>query len=120
MLACAFCPTCLATYAKVLSAVGVGVGLSEAHHEVLLVLAVALSLAVSGYRSFRGRRAWPVLVSIVGCAAIVAGHAMHGGPLEVLGMIVLVVGGIAERRTSKQPSDHASLATFGVGEESEV
>jgi hypothetical protein len=106
-LACAVCPACLATYGKVLSALGVGVGVTERQHEVLLVVAVALSLAVSAWRTWRTRRPWPVTVATLGAGLVLSGHWADIHAIEWAGIVVLVVGGITEqvklrrRRSSK-------------------
>jgi energy-converting hydrogenase Eha subunit E len=47
MLACAVCPACLATYAKLLSLVGVSVGFTEFQHSLLLAFAIAVSVLVA-------------------------------------------------------------------------
>jgi hypothetical protein len=97
VLACAVCPACLTTYAKLLSVFGVGFGLSELHHVVLLSVAIAASLGLSACRSFRSRRIWPVAVATAGAGLIVTGHvwsALHA--LEWGGVLVLLAGGLTE------------------------
>src|SRR5579883_2870155 len=76
VLACAACPACVSTYAKVLATVGVGAALSERQHLVLLAVAVAASIAVSAYRTWRSLRAWPLVVALVGCGSLVTGHLL--------------------------------------------
>src|SRR5690606_5161320 len=46
VLACALCPACLTTYAKLLSVLGMGVGLDAAAHERLLPAALVASIAI--------------------------------------------------------------------------
>jgi hypothetical protein len=97
VLACALCPACLTTYAKLFSVFGVSFGLSELQHLILLVVAIAASLTVSGWRSWRMRRAWPVAVAAVGAGLVVTGHL--AGELhfvEWAGVLVLLAGGLTE------------------------
>lgn len=97
VLACAVCPACLTTYAKLLSVLGVGVGLSELHHLILLVVAVSASVGVSAWRSIRTRRVWPVAVALTGSTLVAAGHL--GGDLHAVewaGVLVLLAGGLTE------------------------
>lgn len=96
VLACAVCPACLATYTKVLSALGVGFGLSEWAHVTLLMVAIAASLAISSWRSWRTRRAWPVLVAAVGAGLVLSGHWVDVHAIEWAGVLVLVIGGVTE------------------------
>jgi len=97
MLACAVCPACLTTYAKVLSVFGVSLGFDAALHHRLLVAALASSLGISGWRSWRQRRVWPLAVAVAGTALVAAGHAL--GELHALewgGMLLLLGGAWAE------------------------
>lgn len=88
----------MATYAKVLSLFGVGVGLQAWQHELLLTLAVGLSLVVSAYRSWRSGRIWPLGVAGLGASLILVGHLAHGlHVLEWAGVAVLLVGGVYEQ-----------------------
>lgn len=96
VLACAVCPACLSAYAKVLSAFGVGLFLSERQHAVILSVAVACSLVVSGARSVKSRRWWPLSTSLAGSVLVVAGHVGEWPGLEWAGVVTLLVGGLAE------------------------
>lgn len=98
LLACAICPACMATYAKILSVLGVGLGLSERQHLILLAVAVGVSVLVSAWRSWRARRLWPFGVAFVGSALVVVGH-LHPGlhALEWGGMLALLAGGMTEQ-----------------------
>ena len=110
LLACAVCPTCLATYAKVLSFLGVGLSLTESTHEVLLAVAVMVSLAVSGWRSRRLRRLGPLLLTATGCALLVLGHALDEDPvLTWTGVAVLLAGGLWERRAWRRQIGRAHV-----------
>jgi len=101
LLACAICPACLATYAKLLSLLGVGVGMTESQHLFVLGTAVLVSVVVSGLRSWRSGRWWPLAFALSGAAFIVVGHlaeALHA--LEWAGVLVLMVGGLSEHFTA--------------------
>lgn len=98
ILACAVCPACLATYAKIFSVFGVGFGLRETQHTALLIVAIAASVAVSAWRSHRTKRAWPIAVASLGAGLLLLGHWAHGWhALEWLGMGVLLIGGVTEQ-----------------------
>jgi hypothetical protein len=87
----------LATYAKLLSLLGVGVGMTESQHLLLLATAVLVSIVVSALRSWRSKRWWPIAFALSGAALIVTGHAadsLHA--LEWVGVLVLLVGGLRE------------------------
>lgn len=109
VLACAVCPACLSTYAKLFSVLGVGFGLSEFHHHVLLVVAISASIGLSAWRSWRTRRAWPIGIALTGSALVATGHFagdLHA--IEWTGVLLLLAGGLTEHfRLRRQ---QASLA----------
>lgn len=97
VLACAICPACLTTYAKLFSVLGVGFGLSDFHHLVLLAVAITSSIGLSAWRSWRSRRAWPITVALTGSLLVAIGH--FAGDLhfvEWAGVLVLLAGGLSE------------------------
>lgn len=95
-LACAVCPACLSTYAKIAASFGSGLAIGETAHLVLLLVAIAVSLAVSAWRSWRSQRAWPLALALVGGAMLVIGHVVELAPLEWGGIAVLLAGGLVE------------------------
>ena len=117
-LVCAVCPACLTTYAKVFSSVGVGFGLSEAHHLGLMAVAVTASVGLSAWRTHRTGRRWPLGFALVGAAAIIAGHlspTLH--LLEWLGVSILLVGGLTEHfrlRMARGARPGAAPAALGT------
>jgi len=99
ILACAVCPACLSTYAKVLSAFGVGVFLTEGQHHVLLAVAVGLSLAVAVVRYGRTRVLGPLVLTVGGCLVLVASHAVHALSFAVwIALFMMLTGGLWEHR----------------------
>jgi hypothetical protein len=111
VLACAVCPACLTTYAKLFSVLGVGFGLSEFHHLMLLVVAIRASIGVRAWRSWRTRRRWPIAIALTGSALVATGH--FAGDLhfvEWAGVLVLLVGGLSEHfRLRRQQASLAPL-----------
>lgn len=115
VLACAFCPACLSTYAKVLAAVGVGVVFNERQHTAVLAVALTLSVVAGGWATARARRAGPLAVAVLGCGLIAAGHLLSDVSwLEWTGVLTLVVGGLVERRYRGLTSRAASLPRLGT------
>lgn len=114
LLACAVCPACLATYTKLFSLVGVSLGLDEAAHQLLLAVALVISVGVSAWRSWRTGRAWPLLVAACGSALVAAGHLLGDlHALEWAGVLVLLAGGLSEhvrlrRRAAVAPLLHGN------------
>lgn len=96
LLACAVCPACLSAYAKVFSAFGVGLLLTETQHAVIMAIAVSSSILVSAWRSVRSGRRWPLAVSLSGSVLVVSGHLIEVSAVEWLGVVVLLVGGLVE------------------------
>jgi len=98
VLACAVCPACLATYAKLFSALGVGFGLSERQHVALLIVAVTASVLVSAWRTWRAKRIWPLAIALTGSSLVLFGH--FAGDLHLIewaGMLCLLGGGLTEQ-----------------------
>lgn len=111
VLACAVCPACLATYAKLLSLVGVGVGMTESQHLFVLGAAVGVSVIVSGLRSWRSKRWWPVALALSGASLIVAGHALPAlHALEWVGVLVILLGGLTEHFRLRAHAASAAVA----------
>lgn len=106
ILACVVCPACIATYAKILSALGIGIALSETQHLWLLLVCVALSLGV-GARELRATRHYgPMTVTFGGCAVLLALHMFgeDAGPsrLSWLGVTLLLGGAVWGHRVRLQ------------------
>lgn len=94
-LACAVCPACLATYAKVFSALGVGIALTESQHLWMLVACVTFSLLFGGWEARRTRRFAAFGLTSAGCATLVAAHlAGESRGLGWLAMALLLCGAV--------------------------
>jgi hypothetical protein len=109
LLACAICPACLTTYAKLFSVAGVGVGLGETAHLILLGVAMVSSLVVSAWRSHRTRQAWPLALASLGVSLVLAGHCLGEVPwLEWGGIATLLAGGLTEHFRLRRPAAPAA------------
>lgn len=114
IVVCAVCPSCMATYVKLLSVLGIGCELSESQHTAFLTVAIGLSIALSTLRAIRLRRVWPIAVALVGVALVIVGHLIHSIGLEWVGVLVLLVGGLFEhqqRRVTHSPAGCAGVFT---------
>ena len=99
VLACAVCPTCLGAWAQALSAVGAGFVITETQHLVLLVIAVAVTLFVSGRRYARSRRKGPLGLALAGSVGLVASHFLgENQALAWSSIVVLVAASIWQER----------------------
>ncbi|ADO70923.1 MerC family mercury resistance protein [Stigmatella aurantiaca] len=107
LLACAVCPACLSTYAKVLSFLGVGFLLTESAHQGILVVAVAISIGMGGWKAWRLRRGGPFAATVVGCALLILGHALDENAVMSWGGVAVLLGGAMwERRAWRALPSH--------------
>ena len=112
VLACAVCPACLTMYAKLFSVLGVGFGLNELHHLMLLVVAIGASNGLSAWISWRTRRVWPIAIALTGSALVMIGH--FAGDLHIVewaGFLVLLGGGLSEHFRLRRAARLASSET---------
>ncbi|OFX25803.1 MAG: hypothetical protein A2V77_09330 [Anaeromyxobacter sp. RBG_16_69_14] len=109
VIACAFCPVCLASYAKLLSLVGVGLALTEAQHTLLLTSALGISIAASAWCARRTERWSPLLGALAGGLLALAGHLYGRAWLEWGGVGVMIASAWRERRLSRPPGTKKSL-----------
>lgn len=114
ILACAVCPSCITTYAKVLSGLGVGFALTESQHVALLVVCVAVSIGAAARDFARDRRRAPLALTVGGCVVLVAAHVAEARApswLPWAGAALLLAGGafshwarrVAQARASALP-----------------
>lgn len=97
LLACSVCPTCIALYAKIFGLLGVGFGLSEDGHALLLSAAFAIYLSVAVWTFRRTRQLAPLLFALSGAAVVGIGHLTDYEALELGGIVVLLGGSVWER-----------------------
>ncbi|CAM3967828.1 MerC domain-containing protein [Corallococcus exiguus] len=98
LLACAVCPGHLSAYAQVLSFVGIGASLSESTHQLVLGVAIALSLAVNAWRAWRLRSLTPLAISGTGGGLLVLSHALDENALLLWSGAAVLLGGILWER----------------------
>jgi hypothetical protein len=112
VIACAFCPACLASYAKLLSLVGIGVALTEAQHTALLTSALGISVAASAWCARRTERWSPLLGALTGGLLALAGHLCGRAWLEWGGVGIMVASAWHERWLARRgrPSRPAVLS----------
>jgi hypothetical protein len=114
-LACAVCPACLSTYAKLLSVAGVGFGLSELEHQLLMLGAISASLAISVWRSYRARRVWPFAVALLGATLVLSGHLLgEWAWLEVSGVLLMLSGALVEHFRLRGAPRRSGLSPSGT------
>jgi hypothetical protein len=103
--ACALCPACVAAWAPLLAAAGIGFALTESHHTALLLVTISLSLGVAVWRA-RRTQAWvPAILTVFGGASMLAGHALDENALlagiGVAGFLsAAIVGNLPSRSAS--------------------
>lgn len=100
LVACAFCPACLAVWAPVLTSLGLGFSLPESAHLAALLLIVPLSVGPAGVRAYRSRAWRPLVFTGGGALSLIAGHVLDTWVLELLGAAGLVLGGVLQHRAS--------------------
>lgn len=115
ILACAICPGCIATYAKVLSALGVGFALNESQHLGLLAICVLVSFAI-GVREVRTtRRSEPLVLTLLGCVVLVGVHRFAEDTpwsrLTWLGVAFLLAGALWGHRVRLAQARHHAQPT---------
>ena len=96
VLACAFCPACLAGWAPLLASLGLGIVLPPMAHALALVVAIALSLGPAVIRARRAGTSRPLVLSGSAALVLLAGHASDVWVVELLGSTMLVVAGLAQ------------------------
>ncbi len=91
LLPSAICPACIAGFAGVLSAVGLGFLLSERVLAPLIGLFLALGLASVAWSTRSHRRAGPLVTTGLGSAAVILGRVIWSVPLVLYGGVALLV-----------------------------
>ena len=118
ILACALCPACIGVWAQVLSAVGMGIVVTEAQHHVLLAVAIGVTSCMSVYRYVRTRLVGPFVLTIAGCLSLGGSHlfAEENHILSWLSIAIILCASLwqrrAERRVSRQQHASSSDVAF--------
>ena len=93
LLPAAKCPLCLAAYAGVLSSLGLGFLAKERVLTPLIGVFLGIGLASVGWSARRHRRWGPVVISVLGSAAVIAGRLLWDVPVALYGGVALLLGG---------------------------
>jgi peptidoglycan/LPS O-acetylase OafA/YrhL len=97
-VACAVCPACLATYAKIFSIVGVSFGLSERSHTLLLSTGFGLYICVAAWNYKKTGQRAALLIALSGSMLVVTGHFWGDSQaFEWAGVLVLLTGWLTEQ-----------------------
>ena len=91
LLPSATCPACIAAYAGVLSAVGLGFLFNERVLAPLIIVFLAIGAASVAWSTRSHRRAGPLVATLSGSAALVAGRLLWSAPTLVYGGVALLV-----------------------------
>lgn len=91
ILPSATCPACVAAYAGVLSATGLGFLLTERVLVPIIVVFLAAGIASIGWSTRSHRRAGPLAITVVGSAAVVLGRVVWSVPILLYGGVALLV-----------------------------
>ena len=92
LLPSATCPMCLAAYAGVLSAVGLGFLFNERVLGPLIVVFLAVGVFSVAWSTRSYRRPGPLVVTVVGSGAVVAGRLVWNVPIALYAGVALLIG----------------------------
>lgn len=112
----ATCPACLAGYAGLLSAVGLGVVLHERLLTPLIVLFLVVGIVSMAWSARAHRRPGPLLLTLVGSAAVVAGRLVWHIHFLLYTGVVLLIGASLFNLWLKRPRA-APLVQIGQAQE---
>jgi hypothetical protein len=99
----AHCPACLGAYFAVLSTLGLGFLVSERVLAPLIGVFLVLGLATVAWSTRSHRRLGPLVITIIGSAAVVAGRLIWSVPAVLYGGVVLLVGAALWNLWLKRP-----------------
>lgn len=103
ILPSATCPACVAAYAGVLSATGLGFLLTERVLVPIIVVFLAAGIASIGWSTRSHRRAGPLVATVIGSAAVVLGRIVWSVPLLLYGGVALLIGASLWNLSLKRP-----------------
>ena len=92
LLPSATCPACIAAYAGVLFAIGLGFLFDERVLAPLIVAFLAVGLVSVAWSTVRHRRAGPLVATVLGSAAVVTGRLVWSLPAVLSGGVALLIG----------------------------
>lgn len=107
LLPSATCPACIAAYAGVASSLGLGFLFNDRILAPLIGVLLAVGLVTVGWSARSHRRAGPLLVTILGSAAVVAGRLVWSVPAMLYGGAALLVGASLWNLWLKRPRPEA-------------
>jgi hypothetical protein len=103
LLPVAHCPACLGAYFAVLSAVGLGFMVTERVLAPLIGLFLVLGIGTVAWSAKSHRRLGPLVVTLVGSAAVVAGRLVWTVPAALFCGVALLVGAALWNLWLKRP-----------------
>ena len=92
LLPSATCPMCLAAYAGVLSAVGLGFLFNEKVLGPLIVVFLAIGILSVAWSTRGHRRLGPLVVTVVGSGVVVAGRLVWNIPMALYTGVAFLIG----------------------------
>lgn len=107
LLPAAKCPFCIAAYTGVLSSVGLGFLHDDRVLAPLIGGFLAVGLISVAWSTASHRRAGPLLVTVAGSGAIVAGRLVWSVPVALYGGLALLVGASLWNLWLKRPRPEA-------------
>jgi copper chaperone len=103
LLPSATCPACLTAYAGVLSAIGLGFLFKERVLTPLIAIFLAIGILSVAWSTRSHRRSGPLLVTVLGSAAVVAGRLVWNIPALLYGGVALLIGASVWNLWLKRP-----------------
>lgn len=107
LLPSATCPACIAAYAGVASSLGLGFLFNERVLAPLIGLLLTVGLVSVAWSARSHRRTGPLLVTILGSAAVVGGRLVWSVPALLYGGVALLVGASLWNLWLKRPQPEA-------------
>ena len=88
----ATCPICVAAYAGVVSALGLGFLLTDRVLNPIILGSLAVSVGSVAWSGRQRRRSAPLLLALAGAAGVVLGRIVWSLPVVVYGGVALLLG----------------------------